>query len=363
MKYSELIQLNLIGNKDLPVEIISIEDLNDGLFAINDKVPIQIVDINNKYNQDDPIELWDEEENEIGLIYFCKSETPELVSSLNEWKFISYLFEVEESNFLSEDYEFKYSYLLLEKEHFSLYMREFFNTAPLWGSFSHKDVFPEPYKKPLTRVKVIRELEYPTTVHRDNSLRALKQHYAFERYLKLYHHIELLFDKDLLEKIKRLNENNLTELGVLLKSFDNGESKRVLSVMKDRCSDVDSICKSLNLIDNYKDISKKIFFDFGKKGDPLDGDFTLLESILMESGGFTEENCRKHLAKGKMNNRDKFEEFILTLASYWIYRIRCSIAHNKVGEYILSHSEEEFVFEFGETLINSVVLQVLKKRP
>lgn len=361
MNYSQLIDSNLIGNNELPILINSIVDLNyEGYFSINNKVPIKIVDMSSVYKQDDPVELLDEHGNEIGLIYYCNEKQKILVNSLNEWKFIAYLSEVEESEFLEEEYEFEYSYLLLEENYFLEYMGKYFITAPIWGNISHKDVFPAPYKKRLTKISVVSDLEYHTTVHQDNALRALKQPYAFERYLKLYHHMELLFDKDLVEKITKLKDD-YTELGILLKSFDNSEIKKLLSVMQDRCTDFDSICKSLNLVEKYKSIAQKIFFDFGKSSDPLDNDFSLLEKILLEPGGFNEQNCKKHL-NNKANDRGKFEKFIINLSAYWIYRIRCSIAHNKIGEYILNHNEEEFVAEFGENLINSVIIQVLKKK-
>ncbi|MES1041800.1 hypothetical protein [Peribacillus simplex] len=358
MNYSQLMSSNIIENKDMPIWIESIKDLNfEGYISINNKVPIPIADMSSIYKQDNPVELLDEEGNEIGLIYYCTNNE---VDALNEWKFIAYLYEVEEQNFMDNEYEFQKSYLLLREEYFIDYMSDFFHTAPIWGNFSHKDVFPAPYKKNLTQINVVRDLEYHTPVHQDNSLRALKQPYAFERYLKLYHHMELLFDKDLVEKITNLKDD-FTELGILLKSFDDSESKRLISVMNDRCSNIDGICKCLNLVDNYKDIAKKIFFDFGKGSDPLGKDYSLLEKILLEQGGFNEQNCKKHLGN-KANNRESFERFIIKLSAYWIYRIRCSIAHNKIGEYILNHSEEEFVAEFGETLINAVVLQVLKKK-
>ncbi|MEF7646658.1 MULTISPECIES: hypothetical protein [Bacillus cereus group] len=361
MDYSQLVEANIIRNEELPIIIESIENLNyEGYYSINGKVPIRIVDMSSMYKQDEPVELFDEQGNEIGLIYYCNNRKKNLLDSLNEWKFIAYLFEVKENMFLKDEYEFEYSYLLLGKEYFSDYMDKYFKTAPIWGHFSHQDVFPAPYKKNLQRISVVSDLEYHTTVHQDNALRTLKQPYAFERYLKLYHHMELLFDKDLVEKISSLRDD-FTELGILLKSFEDSESKKLISVMENRCTDIDSICSSLNLVERYKDIAKKIFFDFGKKSDPLGNDFSLLESILLEAGGFNEQNCKKYLPN-KAKDREKFEKFIISLSAYWIYRIRCSIAHNKIGEYILNHREEEFVSEFGETLINTVVLQVLKKK-
>lgn len=57
---------------------------------------------------------------------------------------------------------------------------------------------------------------------------------------------------------------------------------------------------------------------------------------------------------------DKHSEFILRIVSYWIYRVRCSIAHNKIGEYLLSWEDEEFLVKFAEPLLLEVLKQFYK---
>jgi hypothetical protein len=110
----------------------------------------------------------------------------------------------------------------------------------------------------------------------------------------------------------------------------------------------------LNLITNHQNIALEIFYKFGKTSNPLKSEIDFSKVVPF---GF-EENILKSKSISFHANHPKF---IKHLASYWIYRIRCCIAHNKIGEYILSHSEEEFIAEFAEPLIKEVIIQSFKK--
>lgn len=63
-----------------------------------------------------------------------------------------------------------------------------------------------------------------------------------------------------------------------------------------------------------------------------------------------------------MNTPEKHKSFILAIATYWIYRIRCSIAHHKIGEYMMGYDDEEFVVEFAEPLLKEIILESFKRK-
>lgn len=358
MKFEEI--LNLIENNknELPCQIDSVESKRNGNYiSINKKVPIRIFEMTSMYKQEEPIEVINNEDNIIGSTFYCNNSKIEQIASLSEWKFIALLIEAEVSQFHSDSYEFQYDYLIVEEEYLDMYLDKYYDSAPIWGNFSHFALLQEPYKKSVLQIRAVEGLRYPTEIHKDNSLRVLRQPYAFERYLKMYHHLELLFDKDLVEKIRELDDEDFTKLGTLLKSFESSESSRLESVMKDRITDIDKIADKLNSVESHKDTAKKIFFDFGRKNnDPLDNNFDLLTEILNKRGGFNEVNC-KLVLHNKAKDRKFYEKIIIKLSAYWIYRIRCSIAHNKIGEYILKQEEEEFIAEFAEPLLNEIICQ------
>lgn len=363
MKIEKLLILDLFDLEDLPVGISSIgQTIDKNHFVINNKVPIPIIDMSPKFTQNPYIDVLNEDDENIGTIYPLKTNK-EAIMSLNEGKFIAYLDEVDTDTheFLSDEYEFRNNYLLLDIEYYAEYKEKYYDYSAIWGEFSHDKEFPAPYLKSVETIRVVKNLKFPTDLHADNSLRAIKQTYGFERYLKLYHHLELLYDKELLDRIIALKDN-YSELGVLIKQFERKEIQRLDNVIFNHCNDIDRIAHRMNKIEDYKDIAKKIFFDFGKDSNPLNNDFSLLENILMEQEGFTEENCKAILSKNKADTTEKYQKFILQLSAYWIYRVRCSIAHNKIGEYIFSHDEEEFIVEFAEPLLNEIIYQVLQNQ-
>jgi hypothetical protein len=366
MDYSDLQSWDLLNRRDLPIKIDTIEELLDDKYGsficVNNKVPIRIIDVSSIYNKDNPVDLLDEAGNNLGNIFLFKQSELQDINSFNEWKFIAYLDEVEKHLFMAEDFDFQFDYLLLNKECLQVYFEKYYVTAPSWGGFSHKEnSFSQPYTRNQDKIVAISDLEYPTRFHAENSIRILMQPFPFERFLKTYHQLELLFDHSLVKRIQSLDED-LKGIGLLLKSYNSSEINRLVSVMTENCLDIDKICDYLNKVDLYRDTAKKIFFDYGKKdSDPLDSDYDLLEKLLLESGGFNEVNCKKVIGN-KANNREKFVRLVIHLSAYWIYRIRCSIAHSKIGEYILDQTEEEFIAEFAEPLLNEVVIQVLKRK-
>ncbi|MBI6862469.1 hypothetical protein, partial [Lysinibacillus fusiformis] len=83
-----------------------------------------------------------------------------------------------------------------------------------------------------------------------------------------------------------------TQLGKLIKSFDENECKKLLYVLKKKVTNIQEIVEELNKIALFKDLAKEIFFEFVKKdNDPFSNDYTLFEKVC--SIGFTEENCRR----------------------------------------------------------------------
>jgi hypothetical protein len=116
----------------------------------------------------------------------------------------------------------------------------------------------------------------------------------------------------------------------------------------------------LNNIKNYQQLGEDIFIKFGKtKGSNLYlSDVTKYNSLLSDPNSFTNSNSVKNFAKVPVSDYDKF---IHTITSYWIYRVRCSIAHFKIGEYILTRDKENFIVEFAEPLIKEVLIQFYRK--
>ncbi|MGY5341753.1 hypothetical protein ACXFAU_04770 [Paenibacillus glucanolyticus] len=355
MNFAELTALNLIADTELPVEIRSIRDIN-GRLCINDKVPIPIAEASALYDKGEVVNLSDENGINLGLIYFCSYKRNFLIENLTEWEFIAYLSEVDVDSFLHENYMYKYDYVIIEEQFYSDYLSKYYETSALWGGFVHiEQSTSSSFTKKITEVTAIDNISLPTNYHKDSVTRAIKEPFAFERFLKKYHLIELLFDYDFVENIRNLG-TDLKGIGQLLSDYNSKEINRLKSVVSNRVTDVSKISNALNRIDGYMRQAETVFYDYGKESNPIK-DIDKFKDI-MALGGFTFDNVRSHI--GSVNTTAKYEELIINVACYWIYRIRCCSAHNKIGEYIFDSNDEEFVAVLGEGLIDKIVQQLFK---
>ena len=166
--------------------------------------------------------------------------------------------------------------------------------------------------------------------------------------------IELQFDLHTAEKIGALllEGNKEKEISVRLRDYATDEINRLESIIKERCTNIESLENLLNKVSQYKSNALTIFYEYGKASNPLikKRDFNYLSQ---GSGLFNETEI---LAKGK-----SYPTLIWKLSAYWIYRMRCCIAHNKLGEYIMGADDEKFVINFAEPLMKEVVRQCFKK--
>jgi len=337
------------------------KQLSGEYYSINNLVAIKIFELNSRYKHSNPITVYNEGSDEIGTIYYLDPTVEKVVDEISEWLFVAYLKDVSIEELENFKYNFKGSYLVLKEEYFEDYLTSYYETAPLWGMLTHDESHTATDNFLIETITVKKDLQFPTGLHINNSIRVLKQPFHFERFLKLYHHLELLYDKIVVDEIKSLNEENLTQLGKLIKSFDDNECKKLLYVLKKKVTNIQEIVEELNKIVSFKDLAKEIFFEFGKKdNDPFSNDYSLFEKVY--NIGFTEENCKRELGNraSNPNNPEQYTLFILKLAAYWIYRVRCSIAHNKIGEFIFKEEDENFIIEFAEPLLNTIIMQVFK---
>ncbi|WNN76252.1 hypothetical protein RKS58_23655 [Lysinibacillus capsici] len=359
MTFDEL-QNQISENEEFFADRITrLEKKSDEFFSVNDKVAIKIFELSPQYKHENPISIYNQNSIEIGSIFYLNPALEKNILEISDWLYVAYLSDVNVDELDILKYKFKYSYLIIEEQYLEEYLEFYFETAPLWGFLTHKQehLTTTPHEKESITLR--RDLAFPTDLHLNNAIRVLRQPFHFERFLKSYHHLELLFDKIVFDEIKKLNENNLKDFGKLIKSFDEKECAKLFSVLDKKVTDISEIIIELNKVALFKDLAKEVFFEYGKVGhDPLKNDFSLFEAIY--DIGFSEENCKTKL-HNKADNPTKYRKFILELTAYWIYRIRCSIAHNKIGEFIFQDEDEPFIIEFAEPLLNAVLMQVFKK--
>jgi hypothetical protein len=358
MTLSEIQSVIELG--DLPVAITSAVQIDSNSICINNFVPLKVIKINESYNKNNVINLNFDGINE-GYLFFTRHKGKIDLEAMTEFEFIAFLVEADFDDYSLDAYAFKHDYVIIKETFWNTYLIHYEKTSPLWAGFSHKLNFTEPISKYLNNILEIEagdRLKDLDNYSYESTIRAIEQPYAFERFLKLYHLLELQFDYYLIDKIKKLQvPNDSNEIGKLLNGYSRVELDRLTEIILNNCLDINSLIQKLELVFPFKNIAEDIFLKFGTNKKPLTDLSKFNEIFTLNS--FSEFSLLSVKIINKNDN--KLEIFIPKLVSYWIYRVRCSIAHNKIGEYLLSWDSENFIVEFAEPLLKEVLKQSFKK--
>lgn len=356
MNYAELSNLDL-DQLSFPYPLQNLRGEN-GLTIINGQIAIPIESISSVYEATIDIPVHDESDNYLGMLCFCRNLGSVDLNRLTEWQFISFLKDAPIENLQTNEYRFEKDYLVLDYNKYNDYISFYRDTAPLWGKFHHDTETPDCYKVSTHKIIATKNISLPTNFHRENIIRAIKEPFAFERFLKFYHLLELLFDFELVTQIHALSDD-MVGIGKILSDYRKDDIARLKSVVVPKCKHADGVQRIgvvMRKIETYADKGRVIFHDFGKDSNPL----TLEQYNELVTSQFSYEDFRSPVMNGKVNNENTYFALILNLVIYWIYRMRCCIAHNKIGEYVMTFGDEEFIAEFGEPLLLEVIFQCFK---
>lgn len=273
MKYDELQELG----DDYLIEELNIDHFSEheGICTLNGMLPIPVDAVSFSYERDEDIEIYDERNNFLGFLCISKVIG---VENITDARYIAYINEVDKDRFqLGFPYTFTKNYLVLDVYKYEDYKTKYMDSAPIWGGFFHSNAassLQQAYRFTPSKLIARPEINLPTSYHKESCIRSVVQPYAFERFLKLYHLLELVFDWNLVKQIQSLNED-LQGIGELLNQYSNNkEFDRLKKLFKSKYDEgnlnVDKIADCLNKINSPDYIVKgiKIFFDYSKDSNP-----------------------------------------------------------------------------------------------
>ena len=82
----------------------------------------------------------------------------------------------------------------------------------------------------------------------------------------------------------------------------------------------------------------------------------------MSHGGFSRTNTKENNPNNIQGITNKgYDNLVIEFSAYCIYRVRCCISHNRIGEYVMSNDDEGFVVEFAEPLLREVLCQIFSQ--
>lgn len=363
MNFAQLTVFNVNQSTySLPFLLSELEELDNHIF-LNKKVVYPVENISFEYDTSNDIIIRDEIGNDIGVLLFLKNRTFE-VSLISEYQFVSVLIDVDiEMTLFITSYTFNSNYVVIDELYFLDYEYKLKTTAPIWGKFNHyyPGILISPAStKVVSTIDAIELRGFNLPFYFESSIRGLQQFSPIERFLKFYHLLELNFDLDVIRRIKGMNiETESHKIGKLLREFEPKEFARLVYLFDSYCTNIRPIVDKLNLVSSFTIISKEMFFTFGKKdSNPFVEDYDKYLKFTTSGGLFSIINYKAIINKSA--NSEDYRKFMGKLAMYIIYRIRNSIAHNKIGEFVLTSKDQDFISDLGEPLLIEVLKQVFK---
>lgn len=296
----------------------------------------------------------------LATLVHCCGVLVDRVEDLSDVEYLCLIDDAEDASVVvTAGHTFRRSYLAVEASRQSEYETDFMDSSTVWGGLLHDGVhqFVDPVIQPVSQLVATKGIQFPTDHHKVPVTYAALEPYAFERFLKLYHMLELLFEWDTVVKLRALGDD-LRGVGRLMSEYTQSELPALKRVLKYRCLDMDSLIPPLAKLRNHESVAKQIFLDHKKSGAPSNlGDDLLNELFFSHEFSRTRMNA---WAKHGLSTMEAQDKLILDCTAYFIYRIRCSIAHNRIGEFMFDRSDEAFVAGFGEPLLRAVLRSAMR---
>lgn len=198
----------------------------------------------------------------------------------------------------------------------------------------------------------------PTSRHAAALQRAAESSIATDRFLHLYHFLELDYDHEIIRRIRALGHEETRGLEKIL-STGKTELDRLTFLTEgfDETSEIEEACTVLK---DHQQPAIDVFYEYGKETNPLKDRETFLK-MFIDPGVINRTSLdqirRMHrLSANFTKSEAAYKSTLVKLSCYWVYRIRCCIAHNRLGEYHLhTPSDMDFVSSFGERIIKSLI--------
>lgn len=259
------------------------------------------------------------------------------------------------------------NFLVIYQNHAESYFNKFYGKESLWGGFNHTEYTPTPSKKTEKIYLPDLEIKFPTDLNLINSKTAINSNSIFDLFLKNYHNIELLFNLIFLRELRRIDINNISEASSIYKKLNKDEIESLKYLISEFTMNkiilLELIIKSFN---DYPVITKEILYEYGKDSSPVKDSVVrskfndFIEKCILDAPGNIGEYLVISKNKKFKSDEKSFIDFINNFIAYFIYRIRCSIAHKKFGEFIFSENEESknFMIDISLPLIKNTTMEI-----
>lgn len=355
MNHSQILQADASGllMKLEDVDPSTATDLQ-GYLVVSGRVVMPVDGVSWTLDRSEDLPIFDEQGAQLGVLCLVAGRDSTEASELTRWQYTALLADAAAPEAATGEVQFSRHYAVIDEPEFERYRQSYANGAPLWGGFHHGTSSPG-YQGQIASLTALPGIEAPT-LHHARSFRLITLATGpREQFLRTYHTLELLFDYVTFRKLVAAGED-LQGFGRIMSSYHRGELDRLKSIVSDFCSGTERIAERLRLLVPHRTRAEEMFQIHGKDGNPLKDDakwnnfLTILEAGSLDAIGAKKEKL--------IGSESGFAEFISGIAAYQIYRIRSSIAHSRIGEFLLTDDDDQFIADFGLPLVSEVASQV-----
>jgi hypothetical protein len=336
----------------------------DDVVGFGKLIAIQVVQVNKLMDVDEDIDLKiDGSASPIGMLCLCHSRGNAIpLAEMTDHQYAACLADITSDNF-EFPFRFRKDYVVLEQKHLNKYKKRFAKGSTLWGGIVHDQPghSRSARKMKMTELLLRPNVKLPTPIHKEMIARTVLQDDMLEKWLSMYQVLELSFDLHVVNRIKELKDN-LKEIGHILSEYSSNELNLLKNLLHTKCKDTVKILAAMNKLfdaSEYLKTAEEIFQDYGKDGNPLKESASWQRLFRPSKPTPLSIAAIKKIYPKK--TPEELNEFAINLCAYWIYRIRCCLAHRRIGEYVITSADEEFMHVVMEPLLREVLLQVFSK--
>lgn len=324
---------------------------------IKDIVILEVSGYSSCLSNPDDIALRAENGTIFGVLCLSIEDKLFEVQSMTPARYVSFIMDSQKISDVQihQSHTFTNSYLLVDKNHIEEYKNKYMKSSPIWGQFTHYPKTRHRFSSEIDIIDMKEGIVFPSSEYKSKVQDAIHSTDSFDRFLKKYHLLELIYDWLVVLKLRTMDES-IKDFRSVMNSYSREEFPSLKAIINEYVQDPQALAQILYKADAYEDLAKKIFQEYSKESNPIKGPdkWNAFWSRLKNN------NLNTPSGRDTPSNREKNNLEIKAVSAYWIYRIRCSCAHTKLGEYIFSAQDEEFVAEFGEMLIDAIIIQVYR---